>query len=215
MKTITIGRSENSNIYIEDPIISRRHAILKISTFGKMEIVDTSTNGTFVNGVRIRSNIPFPVSRKDVINFGNVRKLDWSQIEDVGKYYKRGTIAFVVLIVIMLLFAIGTSLQNSPDGIEKTDDNAVPVTIDKKEQREKKEENVMENKTGSTLENFDYDAAVRKKKEKDAQKLEKSSSKHNSTDRNKQKEKSSSKETEKKSPSDQTKKTQNETLIIM
>lgn len=214
MKTITIGRSENSNIYIEDPIISRRHAILKISTFGKMEIVDMSTNGTFVNGVRIRSNIPFPVSRKDVINFGNARKLDWSQIEDVSKYYKRGAIALALLIAILLLFALGANLQGPSNTDEKIEESTTPVTVNVKEQKEEKGDNVKENKTSPSLEDFDYDAAVRKKKEKDAQKSEKSSTKHNSTEKNKQKEKSSSKKTENNSSSDQSK-TQNETHIIM
>lgn len=214
MKTITIGRSENSNIYIEDPIISRRHAILKISTFGKMEIVDTSTNGTFVNGVRIRSNTPFPVSRKDVINFGNVRRLDWAQIEDVSKYYKRGAIALAVLIAIILLFALGKSLLGPSDSNENIEGESIPVTVDKKEHKEEKENNVTENENSSSLEDFDYDAAVRKKKAKDAQKFEKSSPKQNSTEKNKQKEKSTTKEKEKNSSSEQPK-TQNETHIIM
>ena len=55
MKTITIGRGDGCQIFIDDDLISRRHAILKISTFGKMEIVDMGKNGTFVNGIRLRT----------------------------------------------------------------------------------------------------------------------------------------------------------------
>ena len=51
MKTITIGRGDGCNIYIDDESMSRRHAIIKIPTFGEMEIVDMSKNGTSVNGV--------------------------------------------------------------------------------------------------------------------------------------------------------------------
>ena len=71
MKTITIGRGDGCQIFIDDDLISRRHAILKISTFGKMEIVDMGKNGTFVNGIRLRPNVPVPVKRKDIISFAN------------------------------------------------------------------------------------------------------------------------------------------------
>ena len=75
MKTITIGRGEGCNINIDDEMMSRRHAIIKIPTFGGMEIVDMSKNGTSVNGVRLRPNVPFPVSRKDVVTFADVAQL--------------------------------------------------------------------------------------------------------------------------------------------
>ena len=81
MKTITIGRGDGANIIIDNEMISRRHAILKISTFGKMEIVDMGRNGTFVNGIKLRPNVPFPVTRKDVVRFADQNspfKLDWS-----------------------------------------------------------------------------------------------------------------------------------------
>ena len=93
MKTITIGRGEGCHIYIDDESMSRRHAIIKIPTFGGMEIVDMSKNGTFVNGVRLRPNVPFPVKRTDVVNFADVAQLDWSQVPDPMKYYKLGAAA--------------------------------------------------------------------------------------------------------------------------
>ena len=54
MKTITIGRGDGADIIIDNEMISRRHAILKISTFGKMEIVDMGRNGTYVKRIFAR-----------------------------------------------------------------------------------------------------------------------------------------------------------------
>ena len=55
MKTITIGRGDGADIFIDDEMISRRHAILRIYTFGKMELVDMGKNGTYVNAPKIKS----------------------------------------------------------------------------------------------------------------------------------------------------------------
>ena len=102
MKTITIGRGDGCNIYIDDESMSRRHAIIKIPTFGEMEIVDMSKNGTSVNGIRLRPNVPFPVSRKDVVTFADVAQLDWAKVPDPLKYYKLGALIVGGLIVLLL-----------------------------------------------------------------------------------------------------------------
>jgi len=109
MKTITIGRGDGANIIIDNEMISRRHAILKISTFGKMEIVDMGRNGTFVNGIRLRPNVPFPVTRKDVVRFADQNspfKLDWSLVPDNSKIYKIAIAAIIGLLAIILLIAL-------------------------------------------------------------------------------------------------------------
>lgn len=110
MKTITIGRGDGCNIYIDDESMSRRHAIIKIPTFGEMEIVDMSKNGTSVNGIRLRPNVPFPVSRKDVVTFADVAQLDWSKVPDPLKYYKLGALIVGGLIVLLLAIWLAKSL---------------------------------------------------------------------------------------------------------
>ena len=104
MKTYTIGRDPSCRIPINDIRISRQHAILRVYTFGKMEIVDLAKNGTWVNGVKLRPNIPFPVKRKDVVNLGNAVQLDWSYVPNPWKYVRLGI--FAVLAIIALLLAI-------------------------------------------------------------------------------------------------------------
>ena len=48
MKALSIGREQGCDIVINDStdVISRRHAILNISSSGKITIVDQSRNGT-------------------------------------------------------------------------------------------------------------------------------------------------------------------------
>ena len=93
MKILTIGRDESCNIVLSDSTVSRRHAILKIHATGKMEIISMGQNGTFVNGVKLKSDTAYPVTRKDVVSFAHVRQLDWNQIPDVQRYYRYGIMA--------------------------------------------------------------------------------------------------------------------------
>ena len=123
MKTITIGRGDGADIIIDDEMISRRHAVLKIYIFGKMEIVDMGKNGTFVNGIKIKSNQPYPVTRKDVINIAEVTQLDWSQVPDNMRYVKYGVATLIALL--LLIFAI--IYLNGCEG-EKTVPNKVDTT---------------------------------------------------------------------------------------
>lgn len=83
---VTFGRSKENDVVILDPRISAKHCILHVETEGeavKFSVEDTSSNGTFVNGVRVvkpevkavddRDNIslmnPKNVTADDVITF--------------------------------------------------------------------------------------------------------------------------------------------------
>ncbi len=81
-ETYTLGTENDNRIIISDPsrLISRHHAILKHKADGKFYICDQSTNGTYVNGVRIKSNVDFPVSSTDTISLANSYQLDWTKI---------------------------------------------------------------------------------------------------------------------------------------
>lgn len=113
MKVISIGRGEDCHIIFPDSVISRRHAILRIYATGKMEIVDIGQNGTFVNGVKLVPNTPYPVSRKDVISFAHVRQLDWTQIPDQSRWYRYAIYGAVgvVLIAGIIFFLRGSADQ--------------------------------------------------------------------------------------------------------
>jgi len=65
----TLGRAPDNDIILEDPKISRRHAVIAF-TEERYSITDLeSANGTFVNGVRIGES--HPLRAKDVISLGD------------------------------------------------------------------------------------------------------------------------------------------------
>ena len=82
----SIGTASDNQIIISDSgnHVSRHHAILKLKHDGKYFIYDQSTNGTYVNGVKIKSNVDFPVSITDSISLSNSFQLDWNRIPNVS-----------------------------------------------------------------------------------------------------------------------------------
>ena len=81
-KIYTIGRDEDCDIVIPDntDVISRLHATIRIESNDKIYLIDQSRNGTYVNGMKMSSNVEIPVSRKDVISFAHIYNLDWTLI---------------------------------------------------------------------------------------------------------------------------------------
>lgn len=82
MKTYKIGRNPDNDIVINDLNlrVSRYHALLTVHDNGTITINDQSTNGTYVNGVKVKSRVDFPVSTSDSIVFAKTAQLDWSMI---------------------------------------------------------------------------------------------------------------------------------------
>ncbi len=79
----SIGSDLNNRIQINDSsgYISRFHATVKIDPNGKIYINDHSTNGTFVNGMKIPSNTDYPIKRRDQVMLANTQPLDWNRIK--------------------------------------------------------------------------------------------------------------------------------------
>lgn len=101
MKVYSIGREAGCDIVINDrtDVISRRHAVLNVTSTGKMTIVDSSSNGTYVNGIRITPNVPVPVTRKDNISFAHVARLDWNLVPRPQSLYILWSIVAVIVLV--------------------------------------------------------------------------------------------------------------------
>lgn len=117
MKTYSIGRDLNCDIVINDStdVISRRHALLNVTPSGKMTIIDQSSNGTYVNGIRISQNVPVPVTRKDIISLAHVAKLDWNQVPKSNQWLKYGIGAIIAIVVVIgIIFGV-KALKNKDD----------------------------------------------------------------------------------------------------
>ncbi len=72
-KRISIGRTKENELAIDDPSISKFHASMVLGTDRRYVLADTgSTNGTFVNGERISYGKSVRLRSSDVIRFGNV-----------------------------------------------------------------------------------------------------------------------------------------------
>ena len=77
MKVITIGRSTENNIVINDAKVSRIHLQLVLDDNGISSVVDlNSANGTFVNGQKITEEVR--LQPHDVIRIGNTT-LSWQE----------------------------------------------------------------------------------------------------------------------------------------
>lgn len=135
MKTYSIGRDLNCDIVINDStdVISRRHALLNVTPSGKMTIIDQSSNGTYVNGIRISQNVPVPVTRKDIVSLAHVAKLDWNQVPKSNQWVKYAIIAGVaVLVVLGVIFGVKQMKSDSdnnggltPDITQQVDSTAI------------------------------------------------------------------------------------------
>lgn len=110
-KIYTIGREESCDIVIPDQtdVVSRLHATLRIDSKGKYFLNDQSRNGTYINGMKMASNVEVPVSRKDVVSFAHIYNLDWTQIPKQNNRWNIGIIA--LLCIVFMTAAIYATLK--------------------------------------------------------------------------------------------------------
>ena len=104
-KIYTIGRDEGCDIVIPDStdVISRLHATIRVESNDKIFLIDQSRNGTYVNGMKMSSNVEIPVSRKDVVSFAHIYNLDWSLVPK----HKGNTIKTILIILASLIVMTG------------------------------------------------------------------------------------------------------------
>ena len=69
--TVTIGRSRDNQLVVDDPQVSSHHAEICPTGQGYVIADLNSANGTFVNGQRLVGNSPRPLYSNDKIGIGN------------------------------------------------------------------------------------------------------------------------------------------------
>jgi pSer/pThr/pTyr-binding forkhead associated (FHA) protein len=77
----SIGRDASCDLAIPDMTVSRRHAQLERTKDGWLIADLESTNGTRVNGWRVRGKVP--VRAGDVVSFGNLETVFWRDDDPV------------------------------------------------------------------------------------------------------------------------------------
>ena len=66
----TIGRTSGANFVVDAPLISRVHCRLTVTEDGGIDVTDLdSTNGTWINGSRIRTG---PLCEGNILRVGRV-----------------------------------------------------------------------------------------------------------------------------------------------
>src|SRR5206468_9666789 len=72
-KRNSVGRTKENDLDIDDTSVSKSHASLAINSDGNLIVADTgSTNGTFVNNVRVPYGKALPIGTGDNVKFGMV-----------------------------------------------------------------------------------------------------------------------------------------------
>ena len=183
MKVYSIGRETGCDIVINDStdVISRRHAILNVTSMGKMTIVDQSHNGTYVNGIRIAPNVPVPVTRKDSVSFAHVARLDWNRGPKSGEARKYAIIAVVALAVIAIAgFGIKAAMGGGSSAGTQEKPAAVADTTKTQKDEDKQKEEKAESKDDNKKDEQKADKKQTKKDNKQQAKDDKQQKKNDS-----------------------------------
>jgi uncharacterized protein YkwD len=105
--SVTVGSHPSNDVALDDITVSRRHAIIA-RKLEQVQVTDLdSTNGTFVNGARLRA--PANLRRGDEVRFGSVRFVFGTDADrdaiarNPAKPFRAGLVAAIVL----LMFACG------------------------------------------------------------------------------------------------------------
>lgn len=84
MRIITIGRSSDNDICIQDSFVSRTHCQIIQDDNGYFTVIDTnSKNGTYVNGIMQHGAVR--INKSDIIRIGNTT-LPWQNYFNGGAY---------------------------------------------------------------------------------------------------------------------------------
>lgn len=136
-KIYTIGRDEGCDIVIPDntDVISRLHATVRVESNDKIFLIDQSRNGTYVNGMKMSSNVEIPVSREDVVSFAHIYNLDWSLVPKPKSSTLKIILIFLAALLVLagISYAVIASFDNAEsenDVQENTESQLVPNNED-------------------------------------------------------------------------------------
>lgn len=115
---VRIGRGYDNNIVLQDPKTSKNHIVI-VKQKDTYKIRDlNSTNGTYINEIKIKPNIFYPISAKDIIKIGDTIL----KIEE-GKNQKNKVLIPTIIsasILVILILILGIIQINKQDNIYST-----------------------------------------------------------------------------------------------
>jgi len=68
-----VGVPDDERLILDDPRVSRDHLEVRLDRDGTAQLVDTSTNGTWINGAKVARAFPTGLADGDVIALGDAR----------------------------------------------------------------------------------------------------------------------------------------------
>ena len=167
MKVVSIGRNPDCDIVLNDNMISRNHALIKVFPFGKYEIVSVGSNGTKVNGNPIAPNQPYPLKRGDSVIFAQRVNLDWDRVPNpLRPFYIGGIVIGILLVLLILAWIIIPLCGRGKSTVEENSEGSSPL-IENVEDTVQENTLETESKETETKGSFSFPAEKHKKQEKD------------------------------------------------
>ncbi|MDF1661575.1 MAG: FHA domain-containing protein [Planctomycetota bacterium] len=84
LETVTVGRSHGSDIFIDTPRVSKFHAYFRNNRDGQWSVRDSrSTNGTFLNGRKLKVEDEAPLRRGSLVAFSEALRFKFLSPEEL------------------------------------------------------------------------------------------------------------------------------------
>lgn len=84
LQTVTVGRSMSADIHLDTPRVSHFHAYFRKDREGKWTIRDSrSTNGTFLNGRKLKTDDEAPLRQGSIVAFSEALRFKFLTPEDL------------------------------------------------------------------------------------------------------------------------------------
>ncbi len=124
-----VGIDDDHRLLIDGPDVSRNHFEIRLdaNAVGAF-VIDTSTNGTRLNGVRIERSVPIPLKSGDVVRVGDIAlQFDSHLYKVTGQTDTRAT--FPRIVRTKLVMVVGDVLEYSTIA-EQTDDSVLAASME-------------------------------------------------------------------------------------
>jgi adenylate cyclase len=116
------GISESRRLVVADPEMSRSHLEIRLDTAGDQAfVIDTSTNGTLLNGMRLERAVLLPIRPGDEIRIGEVvltfRSQRFTAVAGIAPKRTQIRIGRAAMVMVVDIINYSTISQVTDDGV--------------------------------------------------------------------------------------------------